>query len=491
MRELKAALFLCVAAVGLYAQGASRSGAWSTYSGDAQGARYSPLTQINTKNVSKLKLAWQYGVAGRRRAGERRSAGARPSRFSCAACSTPRPRGGRSSRWIRRRDGRSGSTSSRRAAPRTAAWRTGPATAGCPRESSREQRTAACSRSTPATGKPVATFGDHGAIDLRAGVADKFPKMPYLMASPGIIYRNLIVTGAQGQEDNPEGPAMDVRAWDVRTGKLVWTFHTIPHPGEPGSETWPKDYWMTAGSPANWGFGSVDAERGSDLPAHRPAGGAVLRRPSRAAESVFLVGRRARCEHRQGALALSADASRRVGLRQRRHARADRRRPERPENSRRRHGGEVGPDVLSRARNRQADLSGRGTAGAGERHPRRGDLADAAVSREAAAAVAAQHHAGRDLHRRTRAREVLPRSRGEDRRHSQSRSVHAVQQQGIPDRVSRAAGRAEFRRRRGRSSRWATSSSTRATSAAWAAWTRRPTGTRSRIGASARSAAAR
>jgi quinoprotein glucose dehydrogenase len=75
-----------------------------------------------------------------------------------------------------------------------------------------------------ATGKPVPTFGDQGAIDLRAGVADKFPKMPYLMASPGIIYRNLIITGAQGQEENPEGPAMDVRAWDIRTGKLAGPF---------------------------------------------------------------------------------------------------------------------------------------------------------------------------------------------------------------------------------------------------------------------------
>jgi quinoprotein glucose dehydrogenase len=82
------------------------------------------------------------------------------------------------------------------------------------------------------------------------------------MASPGAIYRNLIITGAQGQEDNPDGPAMDMRAWDLHTGKLMWTFHTIPHPGEAGYETWPKDNWMTAGSPANWGVATVDAERG-------------------------------------------------------------------------------------------------------------------------------------------------------------------------------------------------------------------------------------
>ena len=123
-----------------------------------------------------------------------------------------------------------------------------------------------------ATGTLVPTFGDHGAVDLRAGIADKYPKATYMMASPGLIYRDLIVTGAQGQEDNSEGPAMDVRAWDARTGALVWTFHTIPHPGEPGADTWPADYWKTAGTPANWGFGSVDVARGLIfLPIGQPA----------------------------------------------------------------------------------------------------------------------------------------------------------------------------------------------------------------------------
>jgi quinoprotein glucose dehydrogenase len=65
---------------------------------------------------------------------------------------------------------------------------------------------------------------------------------------------------------------MDVRAWDLRTGKLVWTFHTIPRPGEPGYETWPKDYWITAGTPANWGSITVDEARGLIfLPIGQPA----------------------------------------------------------------------------------------------------------------------------------------------------------------------------------------------------------------------------
>jgi quinoprotein glucose dehydrogenase len=114
--------------------------------------------------------------------------------------------------------------------------------------------TAACSRSTPPPGAR-AVVRQGGAINLRAGVADRFPNMPVTVPSPGIVYKNLIVTGSRGQEDNPEGPAPDVRAWDLRTGTLVWTFHTIPHPGEAGADTWPADYWKTAARQATGGRG--------------------------------------------------------------------------------------------------------------------------------------------------------------------------------------------------------------------------------------------
>jgi quinoprotein glucose dehydrogenase len=122
------------------------------------------------------------------------------------------------------------------------------------------------------TGKLVPGFGNKGVVDLRPGVTEQFPDAPYHISTPGVIYRNLIIAGAQGKEDDPDGPAMDVRAWDLHTGKLAWTFHTIPHPGEPGYETWPKDNWIKAGSPAAWGAATVDEERGLVfLPIGQPA----------------------------------------------------------------------------------------------------------------------------------------------------------------------------------------------------------------------------
>ena len=88
------------------------------------------------------------------------------------------------------------------------------------------------------TGKPCQGFGTNGAVDLRAGVADEFPTAEYAVTSAPAIYKDLVITGAAVPEYPSKGPSGAVRAFDVRTGKLVWTFHTIPGPGEAGHETW-------------------------------------------------------------------------------------------------------------------------------------------------------------------------------------------------------------------------------------------------------------
>ena len=112
------------------------------------------------------------------------------------------------------------------------------------------------------TGKPVAGFGDNGAIDLRNGVADRFPRAGYSMTSPPAIYRDLVIVGPNTQEGPALGPSGDPRAFDARTGKLVWEFHAVPQPGEPGHDTWGPEGWKDRAGPSLWGLMNIDTERG-------------------------------------------------------------------------------------------------------------------------------------------------------------------------------------------------------------------------------------
>jgi quinoprotein glucose dehydrogenase len=111
------------------------------------------------------------------------------------------------------------------------------------------------------TGSPIKGFGQGGQADLREGL-DRPPETIAISAtSPGIIYRDLLIVGSSVSEDLPAAPG-DIRAYDVRTGKLRWTFHTLPHPGEVGYDTWPKDAWKYSGGVNNWAGMSVDEKRG-------------------------------------------------------------------------------------------------------------------------------------------------------------------------------------------------------------------------------------
>lgn len=260
MTVFKSILLACIALPVLYGESD-----WPGYAGDPSGQRYSPITQINTKNVSKLKLAWQYGVEP---AATNPTSGTRALVLTQAVPIVV--------------DGILYAPTMRHTIvalePETGKeiWQYDLGKAGAPLRGvnywagdnvSAPQILAGTSDGrllalNAKTGKIAPGFGNEGTVDLRVGVTERFPNAPYVMGSPGVIYRNLIITGAKGQEDNPDGPAMDIRAWDLRNGKLVWTFHTIPHPGEAGYETWPKDNWITAGSPGNWGAGTVDTERG-------------------------------------------------------------------------------------------------------------------------------------------------------------------------------------------------------------------------------------
>jgi quinoprotein glucose dehydrogenase len=112
------------------------------------------------------------------------------------------------------------------------------------------------------TGKPCREFGKDGVVDLRAGVADAYPTAEYSVTSPPAIYQDLVITGAAVPEYPSTGPSGDVRAFNVRSGKLVWAFHTIPRPGEPGHESWEGHAWKERTGANVWSIMSVDTERG-------------------------------------------------------------------------------------------------------------------------------------------------------------------------------------------------------------------------------------
>ena len=113
------------------------------------------------------------------------------------------------------------------------------------------------------TGEPSAGFGQGGSVDMKAGVSNGFANRSMSLSSPPAIYRNVIVTGMVLQESPGTGPSGDTRGWDAVTGRLLWQFHSVPHPGETGNETWETpDSWKNRSGTNVWGLITVDPETG-------------------------------------------------------------------------------------------------------------------------------------------------------------------------------------------------------------------------------------
>ena len=112
------------------------------------------------------------------------------------------------------------------------------------------------------TGKLITTFGNSGRVDLKEGLGRDPATLSLVQSTtPGRVFENLLILGSATNEEYRSGPG-DIRAYDVRTGKLVWTFHTIPHPGEYGYESWPKNAWKTVGGADSWSGLTLDEKRG-------------------------------------------------------------------------------------------------------------------------------------------------------------------------------------------------------------------------------------
>ena len=117
------------------------------------------------------------------------------------------------------------------------------------------------------TGEVALNFGDRGALDLYVGVVSpevgETRRNSYTVPNPVTVFRNLIITGARPGEQPPPQPRSDIRAFDAITGKLVWTFHVIPQPGEPGHETWVGTDWKDRSGCNVWSNMTADETTGT------------------------------------------------------------------------------------------------------------------------------------------------------------------------------------------------------------------------------------
>ncbi len=230
---------------------------WPAYGGGPLQTHYSPLTQINRSNVRQLKLAWTYDTGEPGGAGLQRSLETSPIIVDGVLYGdTPSQKvfalNAATGKLLWKFDsGIHGSQPDRG----LAYWASG-----------KDRRILAGIMNfvyalNAETGKPIATFGRNGRIDLRENLGRNPASVIIALTTPGIVYKNLLIVGGMEPETLPCAPG-DIRAYDVRTGELRWSFHTIPHPGELGYDTWPTNAWRYAGAANNWAGMALDVKRG-------------------------------------------------------------------------------------------------------------------------------------------------------------------------------------------------------------------------------------
>jgi glucose dehydrogenase len=248
-----AVLALLSLAPGIVAQNSAKKPQqdWPVYGGGPENTHYSPLTQINRSNVAQLQVAWSFD--------------------------TGEPGGLQTSPIVV--DGvLFGITPTQKifaldAATGKLVWKFDSGIVGKQPDrgpaywsDARDKRILVGVMNflyalDAATGKPIPSFGEGGRIDLRKDLGRDPDTQSIDLTSPGIIYKDLIIVGGRNPETLPAPPG-DIRAYDVRTGKLRWSFHTIPHPGEFGYNTWPPDAWKSSGAANNWAGMALDPARG-------------------------------------------------------------------------------------------------------------------------------------------------------------------------------------------------------------------------------------
>ncbi len=111
------------------------------------------------------------------------------------------------------------------------------------------------------TGQPIPTFGVDGVVDLREGLNRTSTGLSVSASTPGVVFEDVLIIGSTVPEALPSAPG-DIRAYDIKTGALRWSFHTIPHPGEFGYDTWSPDSYKVVGGANAWAGVTVDVQRG-------------------------------------------------------------------------------------------------------------------------------------------------------------------------------------------------------------------------------------
>ena len=307
MQRLISVLVLgAVAAAGAYArQGDARaqsttprstpSTEWPTYGHDSGGQRYSPVAEITPANVAQLQVAWVYHMrppappatappadAGQARGGDTPPAAAAPAQGRGRG----RGRGGsgflpgqttplvvNGVMYLTTPYGRVVAldpTTGKEvwvyqvpdSNPTSRGVEYWPGDARTPPQIVFGTSNGRLYSVDAKTGAPNGAFGENGSINLNTPEILRGLPGNNALASPPATYRNLIITGGRTQENPPTGPAGDVRAWDIHTGTLVWTFRSVPQAGEKHNDTWEGDSWKNRTGVNVWGFITVDTQRG-------------------------------------------------------------------------------------------------------------------------------------------------------------------------------------------------------------------------------------
>lgn len=268
--SVAAASLLAAPAVG------QNPGNWASYGRDEGHARHSPLTQITPENVDTLRKIWSYHMrpAGTNADAEQQADIAGPSVRTGFSVSQATPLVVDGTMYLPTPYGRivalNAATGEERwvfempdndqASTRGVAFWPGDGQIGA--RIVFGTRRGKLHALDAATGQPAPGFGEAGIVDMKTPEVMNGTRAPLGMSSPPAIYKNLIITGSRVQEMPVKGASGDVRAWDAVTGELVWTFHTIPQPGEPGFGTWEGDSWKERSGTNVWTFVVVDEERG-------------------------------------------------------------------------------------------------------------------------------------------------------------------------------------------------------------------------------------